>query len=101
MFSLHQVSISLFIVVVNYNPISATSVDGEHAFSIRHTTIRHNQHAMSVNTFQEKIALGQWFGQPFTIPPVKELAAKLKSDSFVNKEKASSGSSSAPIEIDN
>ena len=29
-----------------------------------------------------------------------KLAAKLKSDGFVNKAKASSGSSSAPIEID-
>ena len=95
MFSLHQVSISLFIVVVNSNPISATSVDGERAFSIGCTTIKHNQHAMSVNTFQAKIALGQWFGQPF-MPPVEKLAAKLKSDGFVNKAKPPSGSFSAP-----
>ena len=54
---------------------------------------------MSVNTFQAKIALDQWFGQPF-MPPVEKLAAKLKSDGFVNKAKPSSGSFSAPIEID-
>ena len=54
---------------------------------------------MSINTFQAKIALGQWFGQPF-MPPVKKLAVKLKSDSFVNKAKPLSGSFLAPIEID-
>ena len=33
-----------------------------------------------------RVAAHQWFGQPF-MPPVLKLAAKLKSDGFVDKGK--------------
>jgi hypothetical protein len=73
MFSLDQVRLSSYMFVVGLDTLLTISGDGERAFSVGRTTIKHNQCALSVNTFQAKIALGQWVGQSF-MPSIDVLA---------------------------
>jgi hypothetical protein len=73
MFSLDQVCLSSYMLVVCFDTLLATSVDGEWDFSVGCTAIKHNQHALLVNTFQAKVALGQWVDQPF-MPSINVLA---------------------------
>jgi hypothetical protein len=104
MFSLDQVRLSSYMLVVCFDTLLATSVDGEQVFSVGRTAIKHNQHALSVNTFQAKVALGQWVDQPF-MPSINVLAEAIrpkhpKLEEPLNAVQTSKGSSMALIEID-
>jgi hypothetical protein len=77
MFSLHQVRLSSYMFLVGFDTLLAPSIDGERAFSIGRATIKHSQHAMSVNTFYAKIALGRWADYPF-MPSINVLAEAIR-----------------------
>jgi len=53
------------------------SVDAECAFSIGRNAMSWNQQRMSTGRFQAKIAVGQWYSQPF-MPSISDLASALK-----------------------
>ena len=79
------------------DPASASSVDGERAFSVGRRQTNFMQHNMTANTFKAKMALGSWYDQPF-FPKIPKLSSIIEKKSASETFEEFSFSSSSDSE---